>query len=287
MQKSIYIVGRLCFAILFCLLVDSIAAQQNKLHRKDFLANYVFKGNHVQFNFATLSTFRAGLKNEAGSHPVSTRPALGFLFSFKYQVNFNNEYSLITGPEANLLGRNLITSFVKNDFSPPLIEDYELKGINSYLAVFVISLPVLMEKRWLYAGTKFFYVDGGLRLNASTGADFDFFSINLQHTGNGYHDAGGTDVYANNDAKPWISFPVNAGHVWLLKNNNLLQLSIYSNISFTKYVNGTYRIIIPGKPLTEGRYSSTGSFIGLSMNYVFTNANYRIRKAYEKIRQSQ
>ncbi|MDZ4792930.1 MAG: hypothetical protein SGI83_01500 [Bacteroidota bacterium] len=104
---------------------------------------------------------------------------------------------------------------------------------------------------------------------------------------NGFYNAGGTDVYANNDAKPWVSFPLNAGHSWLLKNNNLLQLAICSNISFTKYVNGTYQIIIPGKPLTEGKYSSTGSFIGLSINYVFTNANYRIRMAYEKTRPKQ
>jgi len=111
--------------------------------------------------------------------------------------------------------------------------------------------------------------------------------ISLQNVNNGFYNAGGTDVYANNDAKPWVSFPLNAGHSWLLKNNNLLQLAICSNISFTKYVNGTYQIIIPGKPLTEGKYSSTGSFIGLSINYVFTNANYRIRMAYEKTRPKQ
>ena len=57
-------------------------------------------------------------------------------------------------------------------------------------------------------------------------------------------------------------------------------------MSFTKYVNGTYHVIIPGKPITSGSYSSTGSFIGLSMNYVFTNANYRVRKAYEKMKQT-
>jgi len=61
-----------------------------------------------------------------------------------------------------------------------------------------------------------------------------------------------------------------------------LQLSICSNVSFTNYVNGRYYIDIPNQPLTEGNYSSTGSFVGLSFNYVFTNANYRIRKAYEK-----
>ncbi len=102
------------------------------------------------------------------------------------------------------------------------------------------------------------------------------------NTNNGFYDAGGVYVYANNDAKPWVSFPFNAGHAWLLKNNNLFQLSICTNFSFTKYVDGTYEIDIPGRSLTQGRYSSTGSFIGLSMNYVFTSANYRIRKEYEK-----
>ena len=119
-------------------------------------------------------------------------------------------------------------------------------------------------------------------MNVSTGADFDIFSILLMNTNNGFYNAGGVDVYANNDAKPWVSFPFNAGHAWLLKNNNVLRLALTANVSFTKYVNGIYNVTIPNKPITEGMYSSTGSFIGLSMNYVFTSANYRIRKEYEK-----
>ena len=114
------------------------------------------------------------------------------------------------------------------------------------------------------------------------GADLDIYSIALSNTANGIYRVGGVNVYSNNDAQPWISFPINIGHAWLAKNNNLLQLAICSNISFTKYVYGRYHIDIPNQPFTEGDYSSTGSFIGLSFNYVFTNANYRIRKAYEK-----
>jgi len=258
------------------------ASQQVKLERKNFLNDFVFKGNHIQFSYSTLANFKAGLNRKSGDHPVSTNMAPGFLISFKYSVNFNNEYSFITGPETMILGRNFITSFNKNDFSPPLTKNYELRGANSYLGTLVISLPLLLEKRWIYAKTKFFIVNTGLRLNVSTGADFDVFSILLLNTNNGFYNAGEVDVYANNDAKPWVSFPVNASHSWLLKNNNLLQLSICSNISFTKYVNGTYQIVIPNKPLTSGQYSSTGTFVGLSFIYVFTNANYRIRKAYEK-----
>jgi hypothetical protein len=140
----------------------------------------------------------------------------------------------------------------------------------------------MLERRWLYSNTKFLFADVGLRFNFGLGADLDIYSISLSNTANGIYQVGGVYVYSNNNTKPWISFPINAGHAWLLKNNHLLQLAICSNISFTKYVNGRYHIDIPNQPLTEGDYSSTGSFIGLSFNYVFTNANYHIRKANEK-----
>jgi hypothetical protein len=256
--------------------------KETSINRKEVLTDYVFKSNHLQFNFAALSMLKARLKNQTGSHPVNSSAVLGLLLSFKYQINFNNRYSLITGPEVIIAGRNFLTYFRKDDFSPPLITDYDIKGINSYIPDMILSLPVLLEKRWLYASTKYLFADAGFRLNFSTGADLDVFSINLLNTSNSFYNAGGVEVYTNNDAKPWISIPLNAGHAWLLKNNNVLQLSICSNISLTKYVNGTYQVDVPGEPLTTGRYSSTGSFIGLSMNYIFTNANYRIRKAYEK-----
>ena len=228
-----------------------------------------------------LSTFKAQLTKISGDHPVSSSAAAGLQLSFKYQINFNDKYSLITGTEASLLGRNFNTSFSKNDFSPPLVSDYSTRG-SSTIQDLVFSLPVMLEKRWLYCNTKFLFADAGIRLNFSLGADLDIYSIALLNTANGIYHVGGVNVYSNNDAQPWISFPINVGHAWLAKNNNLLQLAICSNISFTKYVNGRYHIDIPNQPLTEGNYSSTGSFIGLSFNYVFTNANYRIRKAYEK-----
>jgi len=252
-----------------------------RLKKEDILEKYIFKSNHLQFNFALLSTFKAQLTKISGDHPVGSSAAAGLQLSFKYQINFNNKYSLITGTEANLLGRNFNTSFSKNDFSPPLVSDYNTKG-SSAIQDLVLSLPVMFEKRWLYSNTKFLFADAGIRLNFSLGADLDMYSISLLNTANGIYNVGGVNVYSNNNAKPWISFPINVGHTWLAKNNNLLQLAICSNVSFTKYVNGRYHIDIPNQPLTEGEYSSTGSFIGLSFNYVFTSANYRIRKAYEK-----
>ncbi len=270
------------FFLTFFLEVTSSASQQIIMDREKFLTDFVFKGNHIQFNFSQLATFKAQAKKQSGQHIVNTKPSSGFLISFKYAINFNNQYSLISGFELIMPSRNFITSFDKDDFTPPLLMDYKLKKGNSKISDLIFSIPVLVEKRWLYKKRKSFFTNTGIRFNTSTGADLDVFPIILSNTNNTFYDAGGVYVYANNDAKPWISFPINVGHSWLLKNNNLLQLAICSNISFTKYVDGIYEIAIPGKPLTTGLYSSKGSFVGLSMNYVFTNANYRIRKAYEK-----
>lgn len=259
-----------------------LLAQQGKLKREDFLKEFVFKGNHLLFDFSALSGKKARIKKQSGDHPVSSDGSLGLLLSFKYSINFNNTYSLITGAEAMLLGRNIVTSFDKDDFNPALIKDYSLTGKETYYADMVLSLPVMLQRRWLYAGKQYLFADIGFRINFSTGSDVDSYSVYLQNVNNGYYEAAGVNVVANNDAKPWVSFPVNIGHAWLLRNNNVLQLAVCSNISFTKYVNGNYYIDIPGRPLTTGSYSSSGSYIGLSMHYVFTNANYRIRKAYER-----
>ncbi len=286
MQRVISIFSILFTPVFF--INNSVLAQDIAIKRENFLSNYVFKGNHIQFDVMAMSVFKARIVNQSGSYPVSSKAALGLSIGFKYKINFSNTKSLVIGPDVTILGRTFITAFNKDDFSPPLIRNYRIKGINSYAPVAVISLPILFERRWLYAKTRHFFANAGGRFSFGAGADYESMSIIVQNVNNGFIDVGGTNVYANNDAKPWISFPLNAGHSWLLKNNNLLQLSICGDISFTKYVNGTYTVEnVPNRVVTTGSYSSTGSYIGLSFSYVFTSANYRIRKAFEKMRKNK
>lgn len=268
----------MCFIIILC---SNTIAQQKKVSRTQVLQQFAFKSNHIRLEGSGLSFFKARLNRQSGTHPVKSSMAPGLALGIKYQFNFSNEYALTIGPEAILAGRNFITSFNKSDFSPPLTEDAEINATNGYLSDLILSFSATIEKRILYKPAKHLFFNSGLRLNISTGADFAIFRIVLPNTNNGFYDAGGVDVYANNDAKPWISIPLTAGHSWLLQNNNLLQLSLCSNVSFTKYVNGAYRIDIPGRISTTGLYNTTGSYIGLSLNYVFTSTNYKIRKAYE------
>lgn len=259
-------------------------AQQSSINKNTILTDFVFKGNHIQLDFSGLLVFKARLEKNSGSYPVDTRSSRGEKIGFHYQINLNNTLSVKSGVEGTLTGRNIITSFKKTDFSPPLKEDFQINRKNSTLKELVLSIPIAMEKRWLYTNTKYFLVNGGPRLNWSAGGDFNVFLILLQDENNNIIDGGDVLVDANNEKRPWISLFSNVGHAWLLKNNNILQVLLISNLSFTRYVNGTFSIIVPNQLITTGPYSSNGSFIGLSVNYVFTNANYRIRKAYEKIK---
>ena len=276
MQKIFFVKTIIFIWLLLVFCAIHLKAQDSMMQHKNLLRGFIFKGNHIEFDLSTFSTFKANVKRKSGTHHVGATAALGLSLGLKYKINFNNYYSLLVGFESLIAGRNLITSFDKDNFSPPLVHDYKFGNKETYSADLMLSIPVLFEKRILFDNAKYLFVTGGFRLNFSTGADLEVISIFLMNTDNGFYNAGGWSVYANNNARPWPSFPISAGYSWLLKNNNLFQFGICSNISLTKYMNGSYMIIIPGQELTEGRYSSTGSYIGITFSYIFTNANSRL-----------
>ncbi|MDQ2753079.1 MAG: hypothetical protein M3R72_08665 [Bacteroidota bacterium] len=268
------------FLFFFTLCTTTIKAQ-HKLSEKE-KDSLVFRGNHFGFEIARLETAKARVKRTSGNYPISSSLTPGAKLAVFYHINFNQELSLNIGGEATVVERNFIVDFHKNDFSPPLIEDYHFTGKRTRVGDLLLNLPITIEKRVWYKNKQFLSLEAGVNVNISTGADADISDAYVQHTDGSYSQAAEVNVYANNDAKPWLSYVFNAGNSWRLKNNNLLQLGITANVSFTKYVNGTYTITIPNKPLTSGTYSSTGTYVGLCLRYSLTNTNYRLRKLYEK-----
>ncbi len=254
--------------------------EQNKIKNLQIL----FSGNHFGFDISPLSVFKASTKNLKGDKVIRSSATPGFKTGLVYGINFNKEYSLKLGAEAIIAGRNFEVNFYKDEFSPPLKKDYLLNGLKTFTGDLILGMPISIEKRFLLRKNKYIHAAAGLRMNFSTGGDFDIDQVTVENINNQYIHAAEIDKTANNDAKPWISYLVSIGRSYILGNNNILQLSLISNLSFTKYVNGTYQIDIPGKPLSEGTYSSSGAYLGVSLNYVFTNANYRLRKIYERVK---
>jgi len=272
--------GRLFWLLLLLVFVIE-GSSQPVFRRKEVLADHVFRSNHFQFIISPLSVFKAKLSRQTGSYPAGSGAVPGLAAGFKYQINFNKQYSLMIGPELELLSWKFFVAFKKGDFSPALAADYNSRDLHYFLPVAILSLPVQVEKRWLYRQTGFLYAGAGVRFNVSTGFDLDGISYFVQQ-GNQFYEAAGTEVYSNNDAKPWISFPVTAGHSWMLTNFNLLGVGLVADFSLTRYMDGKYWINAPAQPRTTGRFSSTGTYLGLSVRYNFTGTNYRLRKILEK-----
>ena len=134
---------------------------------------------------------------------------------------------------------------------------------------------MLLEKDWKLNKTQNVFIQAGFNLRFSFGYDSDSYGY-----GNVFTDANqqridvfSMELNSNNHNKPWISYNLGCGYGWTLKNNNVFKAGIIANISFTKFVNGTYQVNIPGHPLTEGTYRISGSYIGISLSYVFMRAS--------------
>ena len=121
-----------------------------------------------------------------------------------------------------------------------------------------------------------------MSLRYAVGYDSDDYGYVLEDTNQQRIDVFSMDLNSNNYKKPWISYNLGGGYSWILKNYNTLRAGLLTNISFTQFVKGTYQVNIPGKPLTEGAYGVTGSYIGLSVSYGFTGTNKRWIREYEK-----
>jgi hypothetical protein len=95
--------------IIFCSLPFSFSpflfaqTKQNEIGKMQI----VFRGNHLVLNFCPLYSFKAHIKERSGHYPFSASATPGFLLSFKYQINFNNYYSLLTGTGSNTLRQKL------------------------------------------------------------------------------------------------------------------------------------------------------------------------------------
>lgn len=265
-------------SIFFC--PKSIMAQKGK-HSTIDKSKVIFEGNHLSFGFSVFSHSKARVKSVKGSYPISSSAMPGAAFGVMYKINLNKRYSLYSGLELINTGRNFNINIYKNDFSPQLKQDYFLKGTKTLASDMVVSLPVMLEKR-LWVNKNFFHGQAGIRFNYSTSADLDLNVVTVENINDEIFSVAEVASSANNNAKPWISYVLSGGKAWVLKNNNIFQASLETNFSFTKYVDGTYTIMFPGKPVSEGSYSCSGTYIGISIKYLMTNANYRLSKSFEK-----
>jgi hypothetical protein len=153
---------------------------------------------------------------------------------------------------------------------------FHIKGI-SRTAVFLLRIPVTMERRWFSGDDKYTYVSVGASLNyASLEEESERHlatDVNNQPTEYFY-----IRLQTNNNKKPWLNYHIGGGHAWMLKNKDFISAGIIANLSLTRFINGTFTMDIPGQPKVEGNYSFKGSYASLTVCYVYTGTKKRLRR---------
>ena len=210
---------------------------------------------------------KAKINSESGDHRVTSTPQPAGEIGFNLQCDLNSDLYFITGLTLTITGRNAALDVPAHQINPIYPDPFPLWTISD--VDFCATIPFEIEKDWQLEKAKIIYGRIGLNLKYSFGYDEDIIDSYFHDTNNQRINVFSLELNSNNHNKPWFTYTIGAGYGWTLKNHNLFKLGLVANISFTKFVSGTYEVNIPGDPLTHGSYGVTGSYIGLSFDYVF------------------
>ena len=268
------------------LLLILILAIQNYGNAQDSakadVKDLLFSGSHSSFSIIPLVSQKAEIDPQSGPYQLGSRPVRGVEAGFNYHSNMNTGYSIILGLHGGVSVRNYSLFIPKEDFTPDEPQDFEEITQSNQTVDFYLSAPLLFEKRWLTGKDGFWNVLGGINIRFYP----DQFSEGISHSKSndtgGYYNIIELDLEVGRNFKPWVDYNFGGGYSWILGNANLVRANILVNISNKSITEGTYKIQVQGQPVSEGHYASRHSFVGLSINYIFTGCNKRLRKHYEK-----
>jgi len=268
----------------YCIALLHSFGQNNNLIKEN-ISKVLFKNNYFGFYLSPYIAHKGNPVRQSGAYSMSASNLPGIELGANYFINFNKTYSLIVGAHAGFSGRNFELFISKSDFTPNLQNDINFRGgITKYNDLY-LSVPLWVERRWIGKKNSTWDIDAGI--NVRFDPDEEIYR---------YGDAsyGGLDVngqfepvlsmegWAGNNLKPWLNYNVGGGYSFFLSNYNFLRINLIANFSATKVVNFNYTIDVTGKPQSTGTYSANLSYMGLSISYIFTGANRRLLKLYEK-----
>lgn len=244
----------------------------------------VYNHSFLSFSISPYLVNKAKATPVSGTYRLKTIYMNGFEAGPDYYINFNKNYSLITGLHGGAAARNYNFFVSKNDFVPSLQSDIIANGALSRTYDFYICIPVWFQRRW--------YTQKNNQWTAVAGVNVRYYPIaheDVVDQSADYIDGNGNQIIVleldysiGNNLLPWLNYNIGGGYSLMLRNHNFLQCNLIANFSNTKLVKGTYTINVTGKPQSTGNYSANLSYIGLDFSYIFTGANKRLRKMYEK-----
>src|SRR5690348_652870 len=272
-----------------CILIVSIFYNVNALHaqmnndlRTEAISKVLFKGCYFSFYGSWYASQKAKIVKDSGNYSIHSTSVGGVEGVASLFINFNKNYSIVTGVHAGASGRNAGTFISKSDFNPALKKDFNMPLAFGRDYVLYLSVPVWFEKRWVNKNFNHWNADIGfnIRYYPEDDVGYDYFGFGEGMNGQ-LQQVFLMDGWVGNNLKPWLNYNIGGGYSFFLSNYNFLRINLIGNFSATKIVKFNYTIDVSGKPQSTGTYSSNLSYIGISVNYILTGANKRVYRWYK------
>lgn len=264
--------------IVFAFMSNTLLAQikVDSILTKEQIKKAIFSGNHFGFHIAYNVVAKGSVAQNALYNP-SSKTSTGILLGINYNINFNTNVSLNTGVNIGFSGRNFGYNISKDAFTPALNNNVASNSFLSYQTpINFLQLPLHLEKRW-FKTKNYFYVTTGLNLSFTINDFYETTDIMADINGNTTR-----VVRAERDfleqKRLLLNYSIGYGYAIITKSNNINKIGVMANISFNDISSSTYTFTIPNQPVFAGNFTSSGTYIGIYYNRLFTNANYRLRK---------
>ena len=264
-------VGIFFFGFYFCnssLYAQSKSGKRLLADEEPFAAKRYFS-----FSIIPLLAAKASIKGDTNKYSLQSASQLSIEALVNYYYEFERNYSLIFGAGGGVIGHNFDFVIPKEMFDPPTGSDITSnRAVSREKDLFYIKLPVEVERKWIANSGNHWNTNIGISLLFSPQKNFETGNTIFLYNGQS-HRYLIINQNNNNNGKPWLNYHLAGGYSWFLPKKNSIRANLKVNFSFTEFGYATYKFILPSQPILEGQYGITGSYIGLSLSYIFSGPN--------------
>jgi hypothetical protein len=215
-------------------------------------------------------TTKTEIDGDKNKYNLHSHPGFGLEGLFQYHYNFRENYSLIFGIGLNIFESDFDYYIPKNMFDPPTDSDISSdRYLSSGVQTGSGKVQAELLRRWPHSKVHNWNMTAGLSLlftfeagGLTTWHQLDYPNGQTIQYLTFYHSY-------NNNGNPWFNFHISGGHEWVLRSKNIWQLNVKLNYSPINPSTGTYIFTTGVQPDLSGTLRTSGSYIGLSIAYLF------------------
>lgn len=245
-----------------------LAQQPEKRFQKELVLDSILPHYDIRFQIQASLLRNANIINLQGKYSLQSRQQSAYSAGLHYQLNLDSSLNIEYGFEVNFTSSNYYLHIPDSEL-PGFLSTSGAPQIEDKQVYYRIAIPVSLSRKIAHTKQGFYSLQAGIKFNYSGFSNDETTSVQLGDSSFQLTTIFRGEFQSNNNKKPWITFFGAISKNFYLRNRGLLALGLSLELSRTKFIKGSYQIIIPNQLESIGEYSVTGSGIGLSMQYIF------------------